>query len=145
MSAGQICSRIVVTASPLESVRTAARRMAEHQVGTLVVVKPVEQVHPVGILTDRDITIRCVAAGLDPERTRIEELMTQPVQTVEEHTPLPEAIALMASGATRRMVVTGDAGRLVGLLSLDDLLDALIDETIPIGRLLERQRPHVSA
>ena len=61
MSAGGICSRIIATASPDESIRAAARRMAEYDVGTLVVLKENRGCHAVGVITDRDIAIRCVA------------------------------------------------------------------------------------
>jgi CBS domain-containing protein len=67
MSVGRICVREVWVASPEESVATAARRMAEHDVGTLVVVD--EHRHPLGMLTDRDVTLRCVAAGRPPPPT----------------------------------------------------------------------------
>ncbi len=145
MSAGKICSRVIATASPDETIRVAARRMAEFDVGTLVILGIDGQKRAVGVVTDRDMAIRCVARKLDPDQTRVSDIMTTPVQSVSEHTPIEEAISQMASGATRRLVVTGDGDRVVGILSLDDILDLLIEETGPIGRLLEKQRPHIPA
>lgn len=145
MSAGKICSRVIATASPDETIRVAARRMAEFDVGTLVILGIGGQRRAIGVVTDRDIAIRCVAAKLDPDQTRVSDVMTTPVQCVSEHTPIEEAISQMASGATRRLVVTGDGDRVVGILSLDDVLDLLIEETGSIGRLLEKQRPHIPA
>lgn len=145
MSAGRICTRTVVTVSPTETVRTAARRMAEHEVGTLVVLTPNGADRPLGILTDRDITIRAVAPGVDLDRTPVSAVMTAPVRSVDERTTIEDAILTMGRAATRRLVVTGPKGRAVGILSLDDVLDLLIGEVGPIGRLLDKQRPHMPA
>ena len=59
MSAGRVCVREVLVATPEESVREAARRMQKADVGSLVVLDPDRR--PVGILTDRDVALRCVA------------------------------------------------------------------------------------
>jgi CBS domain-containing protein len=142
MSAGRICSRTVMTATPEEPVRVAARRMAEFEVGTLVIVSADDTHAPMGIVTDRDIAIRCVAAGLDPHTTPVSKIMTQPLRTIDEDMPIEHAILRMAEASTRRLVVTGERSRLVGILSLDDVLDLLVDETGPIRRLLKQQQPH---
>jgi CBS domain-containing protein len=143
MSAGRICSRVLVTAAPEETVFTAARRMAEYDVGTVVVADGLHP--PLGILTDRDIAIRGVAAGLDLTRTPVSRLMTTPVHAVDESTPIEQALGCMASGATRRLVVTGPEGRPVGMLSLDDVLDLISAEAGAIGRLLGKQHSQVLA
>ena len=145
MSAGTVCSRLVVIASPAETVRAAARRMAEHGVGTIVVLEGDGSSRAVGILTDRDVAVRRVAGGLDPDTTPVGKVMTSPVEFVDEHTPIEEAVAAMARGATRRLVVTDQDFRTVGILTLDDVLDDMIGEARSIGRLLEKQRPHVLA
>jgi CBS domain-containing protein len=145
MSAGRICSRVLVTAAPGESVLAAARRMAEYDVGTVVVVEG-DGPHPaLGILTDRDIAIRGVAAGLDLARTPVSRLMTTPVHSVDEATPIEQAVGRMAASATRRLVVTGTESQPVGILSLDDVLDLLSAEAGAIGRLLGKQHPQVLA
>jgi CBS domain-containing protein len=129
---------VVVTAVPTETVRTGARRMAERDVGTLVVLVD-NGTRAAGIVTDRDIALRSVAAGLDPERTPLATIMTHPVRTVDEGTPIEEAVQEMARGATRRLVVTGAGNVIVGILSMDDVLDLLIGEFSSLGRLIERQ------
>lgn len=143
MTAGGICTRMVATAAPTESVRAAASRMAEQGVGTLVVLEPNRPDRAMGLVTDRDIAVRCVAAGLDPAKTPISMVMTTPVQSVEEYLPIEDAILRMAGGGTRRLVVTGPGHKLVGLLSVDDVLDLLVEEADAIARLLEKQRPRV--
>ena len=145
MSAGRICSRVFATAFPGETVRAAARRMREHGVGSLVVVEPGATAEARGMITDRDITLRCIAAGLDPESTTVAEVMTAPVTTVDEDTPIEAAAEEMARAGTRRLVVTGPGRKAVGILALDDLLDLVVEELGPIARLLEKQRPHVPA
>lgn len=145
MSVGRICSRVVATVWPSENVRVAARRMVEHDVGTLVVVEGNGTGDAIGIVTDRDIALRCVAANLDPDRATVAEIMTRPVKAIDEDTPIEDAIARMAERGTRRLIVTGEGKRLVGILSLDDVLALLVEEAGPIGRLLEKQQPHIPA
>ena len=145
MSVGRICSRVVATASAGESIRAAAARMAEHEVGTLVVIDPARPRKAKGVVTDRDLAIRCIANRIDADETAISAIMTTPVHSVDEHTPLEEAVGLMARAGTRRLVVTGDDQELVGLLSLDDVLGVLVEETTAIGHLLEQQKPRIPA
>lgn len=145
MSAGRICSRIMATASPDESIRTAARRMAEFDVGTLVVLKENRGSRAVGVITDRDITVRCVAENLDADEARVSEVMTTPVHAIGDATSIEDALAKMAATGTRRLIVTGEGDRVAGILSLDDVLDRLVAEATAIGRLLEKQQPRVPA
>lgn len=138
MSAGSICTRAVHTATRSERAQEAARRMQEYKVGTLVVVDLESK--PIGIVTDRDLALRCVGEGLGGE-VQIDEVMTRPVSTVHEQTPIDQALRHMAGAKVRRMVVVDGLGRLVGLLSLDDVLDLLVEEAEDIGRLLQAQMP----
>lgn len=145
MTAGRLCSRILATASPDESLRAAARRMAEYDVGTLVVLKEDRGTRAVGVITDRDIALRCVAEKVDPDATLVSEIMTKPVFTVRDETPIGDAIAKMAAAGTRRLVVTAEGDRVAGLLSLDDILDDMVRQTAAIGKLLQKQQPRVPA
>jgi CBS domain-containing protein len=139
MSVGRLCSRVVATATPEESARVAARRMAEHDVGTLVVVEPDGVSRALGIVTDRDLVVRCVAGTRDPESTKVRDLMTAPAHCIDEDTPIEEAVRQMAAAGTRRLVVTG--GRwMVRILSLTTFSELIIGETTSIGRF-RKQRP----
>lgn len=140
MSAGRICNRVIATITPTETVMEAARRMKQNGVGTLVAM---QGDRPAGILTDRDIVMRCIADGLSAERTPVSQVMTRPVKWVEEATPIEDALGKMAASGARRLVVTGARGELVGILALDDILDLLIEEADAIGRILEAQKPKV--
>ena len=137
MSAGAICVRSVHVASPDESVKAVARRMAEANVGTVVVLG--EHDRPLGVVTDRDIVLRCVARDRDPDATEVAEVMTAPVNCVYESTSIESALERMAGARTRRLAVVNDDERLVGILALDDVLDLLTEELAPVGKLL-RQR-----
>jgi CBS domain-containing protein len=119
--------------------------MAENEVGTLVVMNAGGVKQPIGVLTDRDIAIRCVASGLDCDVTQVSQVMSKPAYTMDEDTPIEEAITMMARTATRRLVVTRAGGELAGILSLDDVLDLLVAEARSIGQLLDRQQPHLTA
>ena len=143
MTAGRICNREVDLAEPAETVQVAASRMHSRNVGTLVVID--EGSRPIGILTDRDLAIRVVGQGLHPAETTVRAVMSNPPRSVTESTSIESAITHMRSGPFRRMIVTDDDGRLVGLLSLDDVLDLLAEEFQEIGRLIRREGPRALA
>ena len=141
MSVGRICTRIVHLARPDESVRVAAQRMQQKGVGTLIVAA--REGEPLGIVTDRDLVLRCLAAGLDPEQTRVEAVMSRPVIAVGEATPIEDALRRMSGRSIRRLVVTDEQGGLAGILALDDVAELLVEESESIGRLL-RHRPNAT-
>jgi CBS domain-containing protein len=138
MSVGALCVRVVQVASPEEPVRAVAKRMAAADVGTVVVVGPERR--PLGVLTDRDVALRCVAEGRDPETTSVAALMSAPALCVHESTPIESALARMAGSKARRLVVIDDAEKLVGILALDDVLELLAEEAASVGRLLAGRR-----
>lgn len=139
MSVGKIATRVVVTASPTESVLAVARRMEDANVGCVVVVD--EDMEPVGIVTDRDIVIRGVSKELRLNETEISSVMTRDVRTVDESTPIDEAVATMGSAGARRLVVTDEESRLVGVLSVDDVVELLVEEADAIGKLIRKEAP----
>jgi CBS domain-containing protein len=139
MSSGRICSRDVDTAHYDESVLDSARRMRDRQVGTVIVV---DDMKPVGILTDRDLTVRVLAAGLDPQATRVSEVMTPSPTTISEDDSIETAVSYMRAGRFRRLPVVGRDGRLIGILALDDVLELVAEELADIGQLLKREAPH---
>ena len=137
MTVGRICVRTVQTASPDETVLEAARRMAREKTGTLVVLD-LERL-PIGILSDRDVMVRCVAEGKDASSTAVSELMSTPVASVRDSMPIEEALAQMATCRVRRVPVVDNDDRLVGILALDDVIELLAEEAGTIGRLLARR------
>lgn len=141
MSVERICNEAVVVVSPDDTVLEAVRRMEQYSVGTLVVVDG-EKV-PVGIVTDRDVALRCVAHGLDAEASEVSDVMSEPVHTVEEGTPIEDALSSMAALGVRRLPVVDESGRLMGILALDDVIDLLSEEAEMIRSLLGRYTPDI--
>ena len=142
MSVGRICLRDVDLGQRDESACEAARRMQERGVGTLLVLD--EARTPVGLVTDRDLALRVVALGRDPRRVTVREVMTEHLKTVNEGASIESALSLMRSAAVRRLPVVDDDGRLVGILSLDDILGLLAEEFVSIRGLLDREAPAVA-
>ena len=140
MSIGRICSRVIVTAAPEERVKAVAERMADHNVGSVVVVRDQK---PVGIVTDRDLALRVLGAGLDPD-TSVRDVMTREVRTLDESTPIEDALTSMKSSGVRRIVVTGEDGALAGIVSLDDILELLVEEVERIGAILREESPRIT-
>ena len=143
MSVGRICVREVDTAEVSESVQAAADRMHARNVGTLIVLDALQK--PLGIVTDRDLAIRVVAKGRDPFTTTVGDVMTMSPRSILENMPIEQAISLMRHGPFRRLPVVDHNDRLVGLLSIDDVLDLLAEEFREIGALLKAERPEVLA
>lgn len=139
MSAGKICSRVVVFANEAETLREAAIRMRDNNVGTLVILD--DERRPAGIVTDRDIVTRGVADDRDAVYTTLAEVMTREAKSIHESTPIEEALRIMERSAVRRLVVVADDGTLAGLLSLDDVMELLAQEAGSIGRLLRVEAP----
>ena len=111
-------SRDVVTVSPEETVAVAARLLSRYNIGAVPVCERDGRLR--GVVTDRDIVLRCVAAEKAPERTAVREIMTRRVLSVGPKEDAEAAAALMAREQVRRLPVAQD-GRIVGVLSLGDL------------------------
>lgn len=107
---------------PGATVREAATRMRDANVGALPVL---DGRRPVGTLTDRDITVRVVAGGLDPDRTVAEDVMTRDVVCCPADLSAKDAAAIMQERGIRRLLVLDADHCVVGLLSLDDLATQL--------------------
>ena len=139
MSAGRICVREVDTATFDESAEVAAERMHQRAVGTLVVVN--DSAQPVGIITDRDLVTRVLARGRMASDTLLRDVMTASPKTISEGDAIESALALMRRGNFRRVPVVDSNNKLVGLVTLDDVLMLIAREFSDIGRLLEHETP----
>lgn len=108
----------VISVSPEESVAVAARLMARHNVGALPV--RARDGSLCGIVTDRDMVLRCLAIDRPPEETSVARVMTDRVKSVSPDASLSQAAAYMAREQVRRLPVV-EGRRLVGMVSLGDL------------------------
>ena len=141
MAVGEICNRDVVITEKTGSVVDAAQLMRKHHVGDLVVVEDKGgRKHPVGIVTDRDIVVEVVAAGVNPESLKVGDIMGPEVATVRESEGLFEALRYMRNKGVRRMPVVDASGGLVGILTLDDLLSLLAEEMMELAKLVSHER-----
>jgi CBS domain-containing protein len=98
-----------------QSVRNAARQMAEKKSGSVVIVRGEE---PVGILTEWDILARVVAQGRDPSATKVEDVMSKPLVSVDPDMKVSDAITLMVQKGFRRLAVKKAGNKLAGVVTL---------------------------
>jgi len=119
MRLSNIMTGSIQTVGPGASLAEAAKKMASQDIGSLPVCADGRKV--VGIITDRDITVRAVARGLDPNRTCVQEVMTKEVLSCPADRPVEEACALMEARQVRRLLVTDDDERPIGIVSLGDI------------------------
>lgn len=118
MNISQVMTPEVKIISPTDSLQSAALLMRENDFGLL----PVEQDDRlIGMLTDRDITIRAVAEGLSPVETEVQEVMTTEVEFIFDDYPVEEAARYMSELQVRRLPVVDRDHRLVGIVSLGDV------------------------
>ena len=113
----------VVTVLASASLRAAALRMRDEQVGSLVVVD--EEGLAVGIVTDRDLAVRGVAWERDPESTSVDSVMSQPLRALDaDQIDFESALQQMREGGHRRLPVCV-GGKPIGMITFDDLLDTM--------------------
>lgn len=114
----EIMNPSVVSIDPSESAALAARLLARHNIGALPVCGRGGRLH--GLVTDRDIILRCVAAEESPRDLSVKDIMTRRCVTVSPTDDVRQAARLMSEEQVRRLPVVED-GKVVGLLSLGDL------------------------
>ncbi len=108
----------VVTIEPGSSASLAARLISRHNVGSLPVCGEDRRLR--GVVTDRDIVLRCIAAEEDPAQTPVRDIMTRSCTTVSPEDDCREATRLMSEHQVRRLPVV-EKGKLVGVISLADV------------------------
>lgn len=132
----ELATRPAVTCPLSASVVDAARIMVDADVGFLVVVDAGDR--PVGVVTDRDIVVRAVARSRHD--ATVGDVMTRHPVCVRDQATVTEAAQVLADRQCRRVAVTDDAGRITGVLSLDDLLRVAGDELGEIARAVRGTR-----
>jgi CBS domain-containing protein len=129
MHIADICTRRVIGITAASSVADAARTMAQHQVGALIVVESRDERDvPVGVLTDRDIVLSVVAEGRDPARLNVAQVMSCGAVTCRDDADLVDVARMMRSRGARRLPVLDAGGHIVGVVSAHDVVCALQKE-----------------
>ena len=136
MNIGEICSRVVLVAQRETPVSEAARLMRQHHVGALVTVDQADGARPVGIVTDRDMVVEVLAEDVVPDKLTVGDIMSVDIVNVGAQDGVFETIGLMQGKGVRRVVVTDDADQLIGIVSLDDLLEVLAEELIGLAKTI---------
>jgi CBS domain-containing protein len=130
--------RPVCTLPPEATCQEAAQVLRDERVGCVVVA---EDERPLGIVTDRDLVLRVMAAGREPGKTPLREVMSaEPVFLTKER-GFDQLLATMRQQGVRRVPVVDEAGRLEGVVSFDDLLPLLSDQ---LGELAEAIREELA-
>jgi CBS domain-containing protein len=133
MKIREVMTETVELVDPDTVLRDAARQMREAGTGFLPV--GVDD-RLVGTVTDRDITVRAVAQGLDPKVARVREAMSKTLVYCFEEQDTSEAATLMAENKVRRLPVLNSAKRLVGVISLGDLAAGTGDDDV-VGQTIQ--------
>jgi len=141
MPISEICNREVVVVQRDSTIAEAAKLMRQHHVGDVLVVEDRGGVRvPLGIVTDRDLVVEVMAPELDPVVITVGDIMVPELVTVKAHTGLFETIQYMRSKGVRRLPVVDDGGGLLGILTLDDLLELLAEELLALSKLVKLEQ-----
>lgn len=128
MNIATLCERDIVTVSASASVRQAAAAMRDQHVGALAVTDPQAPERVIGIVTDRDLVLDLLAAGRPVEGVAIGDVCRTDLAGVPATAPIDEAVVVMQRAGVRRLLVMGDRQEVIGLVSADDLVDAVAGE-----------------
>jgi CBS domain-containing protein len=143
MTIGALCNREVVYVNRDVTVHAACKLMRHYHVGSLVVVDEVDGKRtPVGILTDRDIVVEINAMDLDAKVITAGDIMSQELVIVAESEGVLETIEVMRLKGVRRMPIVDAENRLVGIVTIDDLLEVLAEELTDIARIVSREQSY---
>ena len=144
MNVGQICRRNPVTVGERDDLTTAAQLMRNEHIGYVIVVAPdgaaPGAVKPVGVVTDRDIIVGVIARGADPHQLTAGDVMTRQPVLARESSSVSWAVRQMRRIGVRRLPVVDLADRLVGVLSLDNVLDAMAGELLDVAGSIRNER-----
>lgn len=141
MRIGEICTTKVIFCAPDTTVVEAARLMRKHHVGDLLVaVEEPDGLQPVGIVTDRDIVVEVVAQEVALDKVAVKDIMSRGLVYVDESKGVYETLALMRHKGVRRMPVVNQSDDLVGIVTLDDLLETIAEEMGLAAKLIAHER-----
>jgi CBS domain-containing protein len=140
VNVGAVCVRDVVVARRDEPLLEVANLMRRHHVGDVVIVEHgAEGRRPMGIITDRDIVLMGVVEAFDRLGQLVAgDLVTRPLLTVREHDTVDGALEVMQAGGVRRVVVVDEDDVLVGILTVDDLIDLFAERLHRLSVLFDR-------
>ena len=119
---------VVAVVEPETPALLVAQLMRKHHIGALMVVDAQEKSRPIGIVTDRDLVLELVAEELDPTVFTAGDIMSVDLVMATPEMDSMDAVQLMKTHRLRRLVITDDKGRLVGIVTMEDVLELLARE-----------------
>ncbi|OIR03076.1 hypoxic response protein 1 [mine drainage metagenome] len=133
MSIEGMCAHGIVTADRSRTLQECAMLMGQNHVGLLLVTEEAPGgPEAVGVVTDRDFVVEALARGMPAGETAIGEIAVKRLLTVQSDASIEDAIQVMKKEGVRRLLVAAGDGHLVGVVSMDDLIDALAGEVLGI-------------
>jgi CBS domain-containing protein len=144
MTIGTVCSRNVCVSRRGAALASAVENMTRNHVGAIVVVDSGGNggMKPIGIITDRDVVCGQMSPPRDLFCMVVEDAMSSDVVTLQETCGIAEGIAAMSELGVRRAPVVDEAGTLVGIVSMDDLLSVLARDLMDLAGLIKSQPAH---
>ena len=140
MNVGEFCTREVVVIGRDATILEAAKLMRRHHVGDVVVIDVRDNKKvPIGILTDRDIVVELLAKEVDLSLINAGDAMSLDLHSVKEDEDLLETMQFMRQRGIRRVPVVGAAGELIGIITLDDMIEAISEQMTDLVQLLGRE------
>jgi CBS domain-containing protein len=121
MTVASVMTEAPVCCTPKSSLVEVARMMVEHDCGQIPVVENMSSRKLSGVVTDRDITTRIVAAGINSSEAHVSDCMSTPCHTVNAETSLKDCCDLMEANKIRRVPVVNAENEVVGIVSLADI------------------------
>jgi predicted transcriptional regulator len=140
MLVSEFCNREVIIVDRATTILDAAKLMRSEHVGDLVVTdnRNGQQV-PVGILTDRDMVVELLAEEIELDKVSVGDAMSYELLSVNEQDGLQETIVKMSDRGVRRLPVVDAAGTLVGIVTVDDLMELIAEQLTDLVRLVSNE------
>jgi len=139
MSVLELCDREIASVGLDATVADAIGKMLDHHVGAVAIVD--SEFRVAGIFTERDVLRKMSLSGSNPQTTSVRDLMTAPVEMATRATGAGEALTIMLERHFRHLPVADDSGKLLGILSIRNLLEWRVDD---LSRELESLEQYVS-
>ena len=141
MLVGELCNRDVIVVDKDASTQVAIKYMREYHVGDVVVVEErLGQRVPIGILTDRDVVIELLAEDVDMDAVSVGDIMSYELIVARETDQITSTIKKMKSKGIRRLPVVNEQGGLVGILTLDDMIEIMAELMDDLASLVRKEQ-----
>jgi CBS domain-containing protein len=141
MTIKAICNREVLIAQKDITIHEAAKLMRDYHSGDIVLVEEKDgNRYPAGIVTDRDIVIEILAKEVDISAITLGDMVCRELIVAKENDAIDVTLKLMRQKGVRRLPVVDDSGILIGIITLDDLIELIAEELKDLAELIGKQQ-----